>query len=148
MKTFITSNKEETILLGEKLIKALKEDQNVILLKGDLSSGKTTFTKGIGKALGITKVINSPTFTILKTYEGYKTLHHLDLYRLNDIGQDFDLEEYINDSNAVTVIEWPNQVEALIPNQYILVELTYLDENKREIKISSHNTDQSWEEKL
>ena len=66
---FITNNSEETIELGYKIGLLLKE-KDVVLLDGDLSAGKTTITKGIGKALGITRVINSPTFTIVKSYQG------------------------------------------------------------------------------
>ena len=73
---FITKNSEETINLGQKLGKLLKEG-DVVLLDGDLSAGKTTFTKGIGLALGVKRVINSPTFTIVKEYQGLNTkLYH------------------------------------------------------------------------
>ena len=81
MKKFITNSNEETIILGEKLGNLLNKG-DVVLLVGDLSGGKTTLTKGIGKALGVTRIINSPTFTIVKTYKGTKAnLYHLDLYR-------------------------------------------------------------------
>ncbi|MFA7416980.1 MAG: tRNA (adenosine(37)-N6)-threonylcarbamoyltransferase complex ATPase subunit type 1 TsaE [Acholeplasma sp.] len=148
MKLFKTTSANETIELGQRLINALPSDYHVILLQGDLSSGKTTFTKGIGKALGIESVINSPTFTILKSHEGNKTLHHLDLYRLDGIGLDFDLEDYILDKDAISVIEWPNQVEALIPNVYVLVELKWIHENEREITISTSNNTKDWIEKI
>ena len=69
MKKFITNSNEETIKLGERLGLLLNKG-DVILLVGDLSGGKTTLTKGIGKALGVTRIINSPTFTIVKTYNG------------------------------------------------------------------------------
>lgn|SRR5690625_1625401 len=125
MKKIITKSDLETINLGEKLGKLIKDLNIIVLLEGDLASGKTTFTKGIAKGLGINKIIKSPTFNILKIYEenGYK-LNHLDLYRLSNVGLDFDLEEYIYDSNATTVIEWPNQVKELLPkDNYIHVKL-------------------------
>ena len=135
MKTFKTSNANETILLGEKIGNLLKASDTVLLV-GDLSCGKTTITKGIGKALGVTKIINSPTFTIVKEYKGSKCdLHHLDLYRLDGINNDFDLEEHI-EGNNVCVIEWPYQVEELLPNEYLLIEMKRIDEFNREINIT------------
>lgn len=148
MRQFISKSANETIELGKKLIDNLPKSYHVILLNGDLSSGKTTFTKGIGKALGITSVINSPTFTILKTYQGTKTLNHLDLYRMDGIGLDFDLEDYILDEDAISVIEWPSQVEELIPQKHVLVELKWLNETDREIKISTSDGSSDWIEKI
>ena len=135
MKTFKTSNANETVSLGEKIGNLLKASDTVLLV-GDLSCGKTTITKGIGKALGVTKIINSPTFTIVKEYEGSRCdLHHLDLYRLDGINNDFDLEEHI-ESNNVCVIEWPYQVEELLPNEYLLIEMKRIDEFNRKINIT------------
>lgn len=148
MRQFISKSANETIELGKKLIDNLPKSYHVILLNGDLSSGKTTFTKGIGKALGITSVINSPTFTILKTYQGTKTLNHLDLYRMDGIGLDFDLEDYILDEDAISVIEWPSQVEELIPQKHVLVELNWLNETDREIKISTSDGNSDWIKKI
>ena len=90
MKSFITNNPNETIELGKRIGKLLKAS-DVVLLDGDLSAGKTTLTKGIGEAIGVKKVINSPTFTIVKEYNGDIKLYHLDLYRLDGINNDFDL---------------------------------------------------------
>ena len=119
---FFTNNNLETIELGEKIGKILKPN-DVILLDGDLSAGKTTITKGIGRALGVKKIINSPTFTIVKEYKGDNLyLYHLDLYRLDGIDQDFDLEEYM-DSNNICVIEWPYQVKEILPNEFILIKI-------------------------
>lgn len=135
MKTFITKNQEGTIAVGEKLGKLLKPG-DVVLLTGDLSAGKTTFTKGIGKAIGVKKIINSPTFTIVKEYRGDEfTLYHLDLYRLDGLNQDFDLEEYIQ-SDGICVIEWPYQVKELIPDEYIKVSLKLTGESNRSIEIT------------
>ncbi len=89
MKKFITTSAEETINLGKKIGQILNI-RDVVLLDGDLSAGKTTLTKGIGEALGVKKVINSPTFTIVKEYNGNVKLYHLDLYRLDGLNNDFD----------------------------------------------------------
>lgn len=148
MKLFKTQTAEETIQLGERLIESLPSNYHVILLDGDLSSGKTTFTKGIGKALGIRRVINSPTFTILKNYEGNRKLNHLDLYRMEGIGLDFDLEEYILDEAAISVIEWPNQVKELLPNTYVLVTFKWIDETTRHITIQTSDGNDDWIESI
>ena len=135
MKEFLTNSQEETIELGELIGKYLNVG-DVVLLTGDLSAGKTTITKGIGKALGVKSIINSPTFTIVKTYKGLqKKLYHLDLYRLEGINEDFDLEEYI-ESDGVCVIEWPFQVSELIPDEYLMIELKIVDDLKRSIKVN------------
>ncbi|WP_162146849.1 tRNA (adenosine(37)-N6)-threonylcarbamoyltransferase complex ATPase subunit type 1 TsaE [Acholeplasma granularum] len=144
MRQFTTKSSQETIELGKKLIEVLPKHLNVILLNGDLSSGKTTFTKGIALGLGIKSVVNSPTFTILKSYEGKKKLNHLDLYRLDGLGMDFDLEEYIEDEDSISVIEWPSQVKELIPNLYVNVDLKWIDDNTRIITISTNDKSDEW----
>ena len=81
-KYFVSASNEQTIQIGQTLGKYLKPG-DVVLLIGDLSAGKTTITKGIGQAIGVKKIINSPTFTIVKEYRGKFPLYHLDLYRLD-----------------------------------------------------------------
>jgi len=133
---FITKNQEETINLGYKLGKLLKEG-DVVLLDGDLSAGKTTFTKGIGQALGVKRVINSPTFTIVKGYQGDNTkLYHMDLYRLDGLGNDFDLYEYF-EGDGICVVEWPYQVSELLPSEYLKINLKRIDETTREISFEA-----------
>ena len=100
-----------------------------------MAGGKTTFTKGIGKALNIKQVINSPTFTILKIYEGVMPLYHIDAYRLE--GNNYDLGMDENSEDGVTIIEWPEYYENYLPSDYIKVDFTYVDDNTREIKFSS-----------
>ena len=132
---FFTKSNTETIELGEKIGKILKPN-DVVLIDGDLSCGKTTITKGIGRALGVKKIINSPTFTIVKEYKGDNLfLYHLDLYRLDGLDQDFDLEEYM-DSNNICVIEWPYQVKEILPNEFILIKFKRLTDTERQIEIS------------
>ena len=146
MKTFTTLNADETINLGKRIGSILNVG-DVVLLDGDLSAGKTTLTKGIGFSLGVKKVINSPTFTIVKEYSGNVKLYHLDLYRLDGLNNDFDLEEYI-EGDGITVIEWPMQVEEIIPNDYLKVILKRIDENKREISIEGIGRYKDYEERI
>lgn len=136
MKEVITNNYEETIEFGYKL-GLLLDSGDCLLLAGDLGAGKTTFTKGIGKALGITRVINSPTFTIVKEYHGKYPLYHLDLYRLDGLGSDFDLEEYF-ESDGITVCEWPNNVSEIIPNEYLLIEIFRKENDGRLIRLTPY----------
>ena len=142
MKIYKTFNDLETIELGEKIGSAVKGMHIVILLDGNLAAGKTTLTKGIAKGLGITDVIKSPTFTIMRTYKNNNTkLYHLDLYRLNEMGLDFDLEEYVYDEDGVVVIEWPYQVEELLPNKYLKVNIINNIES-RTFEITATNYDE------
>ena len=131
MKCFKTNSALETIEVGKK-IGGLLNPGDVCLLVGDLSAGKTTITKGIGIALGVKKVINSPTFTIVKGYKG--DLCPLDLYRLDGVNNDFDLEEYM-EGDGVCVIEWPFQVSEILPKEYLKINLTRTGEESREITV-------------
>ena len=147
MKKFMTDCQEKTIELGKKIGEVLNPG-DVVLLTGDLSAGKTTITKGIGLALGVKKVINSPTFTIVKGYKGTKCpLYHLDLYRLDGVNNDFDLEEYM-ESDGVCVIEWPFQVEEILPKEYLMIDLNRLDATNREITITGIGRYKNLEEML
>lgn len=90
-------------------------------------------TQGLAKGLGVTEQVNSPSFVIMKGYEGTNSpFFHLDLYRLEGVGYDFDLEEYYEDS--VAVIEWPYQVKELLPKEYLLIKFTRLSENERKLE--------------
>ena len=131
----ITFSQEETISLGEKFGKLLTKGMT-IALKGDLAGGKTTFTKGIGKALNIKTVINSPTFTILKIYEGDLTLYHIDAYRLENNEYDLGINEYEQD--GITVVEWPEYYQSYLPKEYIEIDFKYIDDNSREINFITH----------
>jgi len=112
----------------------------VIALVGDLGAGKTTLTKGIGKALGIKRVINSPTFTIMKAYDTtsptIKKLYHLDVYRLSSSEEDFDLEEYFY-LDGLTVIEWAHIISDLLPLDAWEIEIKDLGSNERLVNIKA-----------
>ena len=135
-KVFQTACADETIELGKKIGQNLIPG-NVVLLTGDLSAGKTTITKGIGASLGVKRVINSPTFTIVKEYSGNCPLYHLDLYRLDGLNNDFDLEDYI-EGDGVCVIEWPFQVSEILPKEYLEIKIERIDEFTRSITIMNH----------
>ena len=129
----IINSSDEMVLFGETLGRYLKENM-VILMEGDVGAGKTTLTKGIAKALGVNRIVNSPTFTILKIYEGNLTLYHMDVYRLNNDSGDEYLEEYF-EAGGVTVIEWAHQVSAILPKNFILITISYIDSSTRKITL-------------
>ena len=125
----ITKSCTDTINLGEKLGKLLTKDM-VVILNGDLASGKTTLTKGIGKGIGVKDTINSPTFTILKIYNGRLPLYHIDAYRLEESNYDLGFDEY---DDGVIVVEWPEFYKEYLPKEYLEISLKYIDENSRDI---------------
>ena len=136
-KVIKVNNLEETIALGNRLGLLLQPNM-LLTLSGDLGAGKTTFTKGIGQGLGITKVINSPTFTILKQYQGRLNLSHFDAYRLE--GQDDDLGfEEIFDSDDVCAVEWANFIEDILPVDRLTIEIKKIDENIREFVFKTNS---------
>ena len=137
IKIININNYEDMIKFGEKL-GALAFPNMVITMEGDLGAGKTTITKGIGKGLDITRVINSPTFTIMKIYEGRLPLYHMDVYRIDNNSGDDYLEEYF-ELGGVTVIEWANNIDAIIPNERLQIEISINDDTSRTIKIFSNN---------
>lgn len=114
---------------------------DVILLDGDLGAGKTSFAKGLGRALGIKQPIKSPTFTIIHEYpEGSLPLYHMDLYRLEDGGAgDLGLEEYF-EGDGVSLVEWPDFLGDSIPEDYLTLHFFKDDDddNKRTLTADAH----------
>lgn len=131
------SSSEDMISFGQELGNSLKGGE-VIELIGDVGAGKTTFTKGLAKSLGITDEIQSPTFTISRVYEGTKNnLVHYDFYRLNDAGiMAIEMQDVIDDPNNITVIEWGEPVREVLPKKYITVKIKIISENIREVEWS------------
>lgn len=122
MKNTVTvDSAEQTMQIGEKLAQFL-QPQDLILLDGDLGAGKTTFTKGLAKGLGIQRPIKSPTFTIIREYQdGRIPLYHMDVYRLEEGGgDDLGLEEYFN-GDGVNVVEWSKFVADELPSKYLRI---------------------------
>ena len=134
-------NEKDMIDFGEKLSQ-LMFGGFILTLDGDLGAGKTTFTKGIGKALEIGRVINSPTFTIMKVYDannkvnGIEKLYHLDVYRLDGSSDDFELEEYFY-QNGITVVEWATIIEDILPKDTFYMDIYRLTEDTREVVLKN-----------
>ena len=124
----------EMLEYGKKLGTSLKAP-SVLELLGDVGAGKTTLVRGIAQGLGIKEDVTSPSFTISKEYQGQKyRLVHYDFYRLGDPGiMSEDLAESIADSNTITIIEWGNTVQNILPTERKIIEIKYIDENTREL---------------
>ena len=113
-------SREDTFALGQKLGEAAKEGQ-IYVLSGDLGTGKTVFAKGFAQGLGIVSDVTSPTFTILQVYEeGRLPLYHFDAYRIGDEEEIYEIgyEEYFF-GDGVTLVEWPEMIEGLIPDEAV-----------------------------
>ncbi|WP_068677015.1 tRNA (adenosine(37)-N6)-threonylcarbamoyltransferase complex ATPase subunit type 1 TsaE [Oceanobacillus sp. Castelsardo] len=119
----VSNSAEETELIGERLA-SLLEAGDVLTLEGDLGAGKTTFTKGIAKGLGIKRTVNSPTFTIVKEYEGRLPLYHMDVYRLEYSDEDIGFDEYFN-GDGVSVVEWAQFIEDYLPIDRLDIRIKY-----------------------
>ena len=127
------NSEQETKALAEQLA-ALLHAGDVLTLEGDLGAGKTTFTKSVAKGLGITRNVNSPTFTILKQYEGRLPLNHLDVYRLADSDEDLGWDELFY-GNAVSIIEWAHLIEEDLPPERLAIQILRLDEDATKIYV-------------
>lgn len=134
MKEVRVTSLEETNQLAKKIASKLSVPA-LITLSGDLGAGKTTFTKGLAKALGINATITSPTFTILKSYEEKVILHHIDAYRLEGIVQDLGFEE-IFEEEAICVVEWYDFIEYALPKERLQIAIS-LNGDDRIFKIEA-----------
>lgn len=120
-----------------KTLTARLQAGDLILLNGDLGAGKTTLSQMIGKQLGVKRNINSPTFNIIKSYKGTTLkFHHMDCYRLEDSEEDLGFEEYFEDQ-AVTVIEWSEFIQDLLPAEHLTINLTVTGEGTRELTLEA-----------
>ena len=132
-----THSKEETMRLGYK-VAGLLPNGSVLTFTGDLGAGKTTFVRGLAEGLGIKETVQSPTFNIMKIYlKGSRPLIHIDAYRLADIDTDIGLDEYIGYETGITVIEWPEFIERLIPVSRIEITILNLGGDNRSITINT-----------
>jgi tRNA threonylcarbamoyladenosine biosynthesis protein TsaE len=130
----ITTNQEQTWQIGEMLGSRL-EAGDTVCLYGDLGAGKTSFSYGIALGLEVEEqYITSPTFTFVNEYQGRVPLYHIDLYRLKDPDEleNIGFEEYL-DSDGVTVIEWAEKAEDVLPRECLSIYLSYVNDNSREI---------------
>lgn len=127
MYKYTSRSEEETIELAEN-IESEKFPNMVICLEGDLGSGKTVFTKGFARSLGIEEAITSPTFNIIKEYTGGEMdLYHMDVYRLDDTKDDIGIEEYFT-KGGVTIIEWSDMIKDILPEERLEIKFKISDD--------------------
>lgn len=134
MHETITSSERETAAEGERLSGSLRPG-DVVLLFGDLGAGKTAFTRGLARGLGVDPgEVSSPTFTLVQEYHGRLPLYHVDLYRLEEREvDDLGLEELVA-GDGVVVIEWAERWQGR-PDDVIEVRLAHLDDERRRLSI-------------
>lgn len=141
--TNLSSSLEETGQIASNFTNALSpaDRATVAALQGDLGAGKTAFSQAVGKIVGITENMHSPTFVIMKVYEidykGFKKLVHIDAYRLEKDSELLHLgwEEIISEPENLVLIEWPENVPGTIPKWAKKISFKFIDENTREISI-------------
>lgn len=137
MQYKITVNsEEETIELAEN-IESEKFQNMVICLEGELGSGKTLFTKAFARSMGIKENITSPTFNIIKEYEGETKLFHMDVYRLSELKEDIGIKDYFT-KKGVTIIEWSDLISDLLPKNRLDIKIRIIDEDRRVFVLEPH----------
>lgn len=143
MKPIITKSLEETQSLAKDWLASLpfkNSEATVVGLYGNLGSGKTTFTQFVAKELNITENITSPTFVIEKLYETkhehFKRLIHIDAYRIEKASelQDLNFEEIVANPNNLIIIEWPENVKEILPENHTKIHCAFIDESSREFR--------------
>lgn len=136
----LSRSPEETYRLGEIIGEQLVAG-DIVALIGDLGAGKTTLTQGIAHGLAVPEsyAVTSPTFTLVNEYPGRLILYHVDVYRLSGIAdlETIGYEEYFF-ADGVTVIEWADKIEEILKEDCILIELDYMDETIRRIKMIAY----------
>jgi len=139
----VTRSTDETLALAGSVGELLRAG-DVVSLAGDLGTGKTVFARGVARALGVTDPIVSPTFTIVREYEGRVPVVHVDVYRIDTFQELHDLgfEEIVRE-DAVTLVEWGDVIDGMLPGDRLDVRLAAgADDDERVIEIEGHG--RSW----
>lgn len=130
-----TASVDETMAVGERLAAHLRSG-DIVALYGDLGTGKTHLVKGIARALGVNEVdVSSPTFTIVQEYAGAWPIYHIDAYRVEHLDEFYELgyEDYFY-GNGLCLVEWPDRVESLLPDDTIRLRLSHQGGDRRRIE--------------
>lgn len=124
---------EQTKNFAERLA-AFLQPGDLLALEGDLGAGKTTFTQGLARGLGVRNVVNSPTFTIIKEYQGRLPLYHMDVYRVGDDVDSLGLDDYFF-GEGVCVVEWASLIEDVLPQERLTIFLRTAGDEQRLIEL-------------
>lgn len=136
MEQFKSSSVEETIQIGSEFGRELKPG-DVVCLNGDLGSGKTHFVKGVASYFGIEpEAVSSPTYTLIHEYPGSVPIYHFDCYRLKNEQEALEIgaEEYFY-GEGICLVEWPEKIDSLIPEEAIWIKISHLSDSERTISI-------------
>jgi tRNA threonylcarbamoyladenosine biosynthesis protein TsaE len=131
----VTNSENETKQAAARLAVFLKPG-DVITLEGNLGAGKTVFAKGIANGLGIKETISSPTFTIIKEYEGEIPFYHMDAYRLENSEEDIGFDEYF-DGDGICAVEWSTFIETFLPENRLNIKIMYVDDRTRSLAFTA-----------
>ena len=134
MQKFFSKSYEETEEIAFRLAKTLKGTE-IIAMFGGLGAGKTAFTRGLARGLGIEDGVSSPTFALVHEYEGKFNLYHFDMYRINTFDDLYTTGFFDYMDNGVMVIEWSENIENALPDNCVRVYIKVISENEREIVI-------------
>ena len=132
----ISHSELDTMELAQN-IESEKFKNMIICLDGELGSGKTVFTKAFAQAMEVKDMVTSPTFTIIKEYQGDMPLYHMDVYRLEGNTDGVGIEEYFN-AGGVVIIEWASTIKDILPSERLDIKINLLGENKRTIHLIPH----------
>lgn len=139
-REYLSKSLSDTIKIGEEISKLLPKG-SVIEARGDLGVGKTALAKGIAKGLGVREVVNSPTFVIVKTYEGELcSFYHIDAYRLEGENEvtEIGLDELLGDEMGISFVEWGQFIKDYlkdIKKNYFIIDISIVDDENRKIII-------------
>ena len=141
----ISENIKDTQKLAQEIIENLEQNDNIILLEGNLGAGKTTFSQEVLSFLEAEGPFTSPTFVIMKEYPvdfknskgaQFKKVYHLDCYRIDSAGLlDLGFEDIIKDKNNLVLLEWPEKILDALPEKYLKINFKVIGENSREINV-------------
>jgi len=137
----------ETLALGRR-IAALLRPGDIVLLAGGLGAGKTVMAAGIAEGLGVEETVTSPSFVLVRSYDGLVPVHHADVYRLGTIAELDDLDLLSATDDGVLLIEWGDAVVGGLPDDHLMIELQVGDGDTRHVKITPHGAmrERSFEE--
>jgi tRNA threonylcarbamoyladenosine biosynthesis protein TsaE len=134
-----TTLPSDTVALGRRLAGLLRPG-DVVLLAGPLGAGKTLVAAGVADGLGVDEPVTSPSFVIVRSYQGFLPVHHADVYRLESTGEWDDLDLLTLAADGVLLVEWGTAVAGAVPGDHLVVDIAVLDADRRLITLVPHGS--------